>query len=114
MQPTTEFKTQLFEHFEERVEEHFYGHVVTAEAILPMVVSKGPRNSRFLFNYANRGNNEMVCLNFICFSFILSIIGIQFMRWLMHLFEAHDLIVFEDLKAYFLALLHPSLRYFLV
>lgn len=61
MQPTTEFTTQLFQNFKERTEEHFYGHVVDAEAILPIVVSKGPRNSSFLFNYANRGNNEMVC-----------------------------------------------------
>lgn len=60
MQPTTEFKTQLFQNFKERIEEHFYGHVVDAEAILPMVVSKGPKNSPFLFNFANRGNNEMV------------------------------------------------------
>lgn len=60
MQPTTEFTTQLFQNFKERTEEHFYGHVVAAEAILPVVISKGPRNSPFLFNYANRGNNEMV------------------------------------------------------
>lgn len=65
MQPTTEFKTQLFQNFKERIEEHFYGHVVAAEAILPLVVSKSPKNSPFLFNYLNRGNNEMVCLNII-------------------------------------------------
>lgn len=71
MQPTTEFSTQLFQNFKERTEEHFYGHVVAAEAILPIVVSKGPRNSPFLFNYSNRGNNEMVrflaILFFLCF-----------------------------------------------
>ena len=70
MQPTTEFTTQLFQNFKERTEEHFYGHVVAAEAILPIVVSKGPRNSPFLFNYTNRGNNEMVrflaLLFFLC------------------------------------------------
>lgn len=60
MQPTTEFKTQLFQNFKDRIEEHFYGHVVAADAILPMVVAKGPKNSPFLFNYANRGNHEMV------------------------------------------------------
>lgn len=60
MQPTTEFKTQLFQHCPQRIEEHFYGHVVSADAILPMVVSSGPRNSSFQFNYANRGNKEMV------------------------------------------------------
>lgn len=63
MQPTTEFKTQLFQHFPQRIEEHFYGHVVSADAILPMAVSAGPRNSPFLFNYANRGNKEMVKQN---------------------------------------------------
>lgn len=70
MQPTTEFTTQLFQNFKERIEEHFYGHVVAAEAILPLVVSKGPRNSPFLFNYTNRGKNEMVrflaILFFLC------------------------------------------------
>lgn len=60
MQPTTEFTTQLFHNFQERIDEHFYGHVVASEAILPLVVTKGPRNSSFLFNYANRGNTNMV------------------------------------------------------
>lgn len=64
MQPTTEFTTQLFQNFKQRVEEHFFGHVVAAEAILPLVVSKGPKNSPFLFNFANRGNHEMVSLRF--------------------------------------------------
>lgn len=60
MQPTTEFTTQLFYNFRERIDEHFYGHVVASEAILPLVVTKGPKNSSFLFNYANRGNTNMV------------------------------------------------------
>lgn len=60
MQPTTEFKTQLFQKFSNRIEEHFYGHVVSADAILPMAISSGPRNSSFKFNYANRGNKDMV------------------------------------------------------
>ncbi|XP_031633558.1 ATP-dependent DNA helicase DDX11 isoform X2 [Contarinia nasturtii] len=60
MQPTTEFKTQLFQNVIDRIEEHFYGHVVASEAILPIVVPKGPRNSSFLFNYMNRGNMEML------------------------------------------------------
>lgn len=60
MQPTTEFKTQLFQHCMPRIEEHFFGHVVSSDAILPLVVTKGPKNSNFLFNYANRGNNNMV------------------------------------------------------
>lgn len=60
MQPTTEFKTQLFQNCSNRIEEHFYGHVVSTDAILPMAISTGPRNSSFQFNYANRGNKEMV------------------------------------------------------
>lgn len=64
MQPTTEFTTQLFQKFQTQIEEHFYGHVVAADAILPMVVAKGPRNSTFQFNYANRGNLEMVSVVF--------------------------------------------------
>lgn len=67
MQPTTEFKTQLFQNFMPRIEEHFFGHVVSSEAILPLVVTKGPRNSPFVFNYANRGNNDMVNLLFFLF-----------------------------------------------
>lgn len=63
MQPTVEFKSQLFQNVAERIEEHFYGHVVSSEAILPLVVAKGPRKSSFLFNYANRGNTEMVSWN---------------------------------------------------
>lgn len=60
MQPTTEFTTQLFQNFQQRIDEHFYDHVVASDAILPLVVTKGPRNSSFLFNYANRGNTNMV------------------------------------------------------
>lgn len=73
MQPTTEFTTQLFQNFQTRIEEHFYGHVVAADAILPMVIAKGPRNSCFQFNYANRGNLEMVsstfCIALVSFIF---------------------------------------------
>lgn len=60
MQPTVEFKTQLFGEFSTRIEEHFFGHVVAAEAVLPMVVAKGPRASPFLFNFNNRNNSDMV------------------------------------------------------
>lgn len=60
MQPTVEFKTQLFGEFSARIEEHFFGHVVAADAVLPIVVRKGPRGSPFLFNFNNRNNTEMV------------------------------------------------------
>lgn len=60
MQPTTEFTEQLFAKQKERIEQYFFGHVVAAEAVLPIVVGKGPKDSSFLFNFANRGNREMV------------------------------------------------------
>lgn len=61
MQPTAEFKTQLFGEFSARIEEHFFGHVVASDAVLPMAVTKGPRGSSFLFNFNNRNNTDMVC-----------------------------------------------------
>lgn len=64
MQPTVEFKTQLFSEFSARIEEHFFGHVVAADAVLPLVVTKGPRASPFLFNFNNRNNTQMVRLQF--------------------------------------------------
>lgn len=60
MQPTTEFTTQLFHDAGDRLEQHFFGHVVASDAVLPICVSKGPRGSPFLFNFANRGNQGMV------------------------------------------------------
>lgn len=60
MQPTTEFTAQLFRNADDRLEQHFFGHVVSSDAVLPICVSRGPRGSSFLFNFANRGNQEMV------------------------------------------------------
>lgn len=60
MQPTTEFTDQLFHSQPDRIEQHFFGHVVASEAVLPIVVSTGPKNSSFLFNFANRNNKTMV------------------------------------------------------
>lgn len=74
MQPTCEFTTQLFQNFTERIDEHFFGHVIAAESILPVTVSKGPRNSSFLFNYANRGNKDMVSFRFV-YIFIFSFLN---------------------------------------
>lgn len=64
MQPTTEFTAQLFRNTSDRLEQHFFGHVVSSDAVLPICVSKGPRNSPFLFNFANRGNQETVRFKF--------------------------------------------------
>lgn len=69
MQPTTEFSQQLFQADRDRIEEHFFGHVVAADAVLPLVVSKGPKNSSFLFNFANRSNKQMVSVNKMLESF---------------------------------------------
>lgn len=71
MQPTTEFKTQLFQRYQQRVEEHFFSHVAAKQNILPIIVNKGPGNRPFLFNYTTRNNNEMV--NLLAFIFTRSI-----------------------------------------
>lgn len=85
MQPTTEFTTQLFQNVKHRIEEHFYGHVVASEAILPIVVAKGPRNSPFLFNFMNRGNKEMAS-SFI-FLFLLNV---------QYLFKVQSIFLIEN------------------
>lgn len=71
MQPTDEFKSQLFQGFADRIEEHFFGHVVDQSSVLPLVVRKGPRGSGFHFNFAHRENREMVRSSLV---FYLSII----------------------------------------
>lgn len=60
MQPTIEFKSQLFHKYQNRIEEHFYGHVASNRNILPIIVDKGPANTPLLFNYSTRNNIEMV------------------------------------------------------
>lgn len=60
MQPTAELTGQLFKSHSERIVEKFYGHVVSPDAVLPFVVSKGPTGKQFCFNYAHRNNVEMV------------------------------------------------------
>lgn len=61
MQPTIDFKNQLFSSQPDRVREHFFGHVVHSDALLPLAMAKGPTGKRFLFNYSNRDNKELVC-----------------------------------------------------
>lgn len=60
MQPTTEFTEQLFYNHKERIQQHFYGHVVQSNAVLPIAINKGPGNIKFLFNYQNRNDKQMV------------------------------------------------------
>lgn len=60
MQPTTEFTSQLFHSHMNRVRQHFYGHVVSGTSILPIAVEQGPTRTKFLFNYTNRDNPELL------------------------------------------------------
>lgn len=62
MQPTAEFKNQLFGTHRDRVRECFFGHVVSEEALLPLAIAKGPTGERFLFNFSNRDNKLLVSL----------------------------------------------------
>lgn len=62
MQPTAEFKNQLFGTHQDRIRECFFGHVVNEEALLPLAIAKGPTGVRFLFNFANRDNKLVVCI----------------------------------------------------
>lgn len=60
MQPTGELTEQLFKSCPERVQLRFYDHVVPDDAVLPFVVTKGPRGKNLCFNYAQRSSSEMV------------------------------------------------------
>lgn len=60
MQPTTEFTEQLFHLHREKIQLNFYGHVVSKDAVLPLSVAKGPTGVKFLFNFANRGNFDLL------------------------------------------------------
>lgn len=60
MQPIAEFQNQLFASHRDRVKDYSFNHVVPKENVLPLVVSTGPSNVKFLFNFSNRLNKEMV------------------------------------------------------
>lgn len=60
MQPTSEFTEQLFHLHREKVQLNCFGHVVPKESVLPLSVSKGPSGVKFLFNFANRGNSNLL------------------------------------------------------
>lgn len=60
MKPISEFKNQLFASHPERVKDFSFSHVVPKENVLPLVVSSGPSNIKFSFNFTNRLNKEMV------------------------------------------------------
>ncbi|XP_065094868.1 ATP-dependent DNA helicase DDX11 [Ochlerotatus camptorhynchus] len=60
MQPVEELTEQLFKHCPERVQLRSYRHVVPADAVLPLAISKGPSGKELLFNYANRQNSDLL------------------------------------------------------
>ncbi|XP_053695982.1 ATP-dependent DNA helicase DDX11 [Sabethes cyaneus] len=60
MQPVEELTEQLFKACPERVQLRSYRHVVPADAILPIAISKGPSGKEFLFNYGNRQSKDLL------------------------------------------------------
>lgn len=60
MQPTSEIINMLLKSHSNRIEQQFFGHVVSQDACLPLVLNKGPRGEKFLFNYTNRNNPKLV------------------------------------------------------
>lgn len=62
MKPISEFKNRLFINAgaePERIVEFACDHIIPAENILPIIVTKGAKNETLLFNYENR--MKMVC-----------------------------------------------------
>ncbi|KAH8351268.1 hypothetical protein KR084_003770 [Drosophila pseudotakahashii] len=60
MQPTQELKEQLFASCQDRLVERFYSHVVPNDAVLPFVVSNGPKGAPLCFKFAQRASIEML------------------------------------------------------
>ncbi|XP_017011641.2 LOW QUALITY PROTEIN: ATP-dependent DNA helicase DDX11 [Drosophila takahashii] len=60
MQPTQELKEQLFASCQDRLVERFYSHVVPDDAVLPFVVSNGPKGAPLCFKFAQRASIEML------------------------------------------------------
>nr|XP_016937000.1 ATP-dependent DNA helicase DDX11 [Drosophila suzukii] len=60
MQPTQELKEQLFASCQDRLVERFYSHVVPDDAVLPFVVSHGPKGAPLCFKFTQRASPEML------------------------------------------------------
>ncbi|CAG0878860.1 unnamed protein product [Darwinula stevensoni] len=63
MQPTMEFRNQLFLSAgvsPEQIEDFSCGHVIPSEQLLPIVMSQGPTGKEFLFNFSNRDDSKML------------------------------------------------------
>ncbi|XP_059487734.1 ATP-dependent DNA helicase DDX11 [Neocloeon triangulifer] len=59
MKPTWDVRHELFND-SERIVEHFFGHVVPAENVLPLVLSNAPYPCEFDFSFQSRNNREMI------------------------------------------------------
>lgn len=60
MKPIAELTDQLFAGQTERLRDFSFGHVVAPDAICARVMAKGASGQRFLFNFANKSNKELV------------------------------------------------------
>lgn len=60
MKPINELTDHLFVQHKDRVRDYSFGHVVSRDAICPLVVAKGASGQRFLFNFANKLNKDLM------------------------------------------------------
>lgn len=60
MRPINELTEQLFAGHGNRLRDYSFAHVVPPNAICPMVVATGESGNRFLFNFANKLNKELM------------------------------------------------------
>ncbi|GAB0088739.1 DNA helicase [Sergentomyia squamirostris] len=60
MQPTNELTEQLFSGQISRLREYFFDHVVSADSVLPLIVSKGPNGKPVRFNFTTRSSPEIL------------------------------------------------------
>lgn len=57
MKPNTEFRDRLFKAAgaqSDRIVEFSCDHIIAPENILPIILTHGPQNQQFLFNFENR------------------------------------------------------------
>ncbi|XP_059621141.1 ATP-dependent DNA helicase DDX11 [Phlebotomus argentipes] len=58
MQPTSELREQLFFRHKARIREHIFDHVVSRDAVLPIVVPRGPTGKPLCLNFASRSSRD--------------------------------------------------------
>lgn len=71
MKPIDELTDQLFVAEQHRIRDFSFNHVVPKDAILPIIIPKGPAGNRFLFNYATKLDRNLLkdlsmCLLNVC------------------------------------------------